>query len=138
MLYGNLSSEAPMKIIRSARRYAIFAPISFIVMYSTLFWGIIWKQHQEIFAIIFLSSLTTNALVNGLRFLYLSHQIMAALNDLDRVSPLKSDVKDVVMKRLQTMRKVIRFTPFVSALIPFLAAAWPLIRYRMSYALPCM
>lgn len=138
MIYGNITSAAPARIIASARRYAIIAPLGFMIFYSTLWWSIIWPEYQETFAIIFFAALSFNALLNVLRFLYFSSQIMSALNDLDRVSPLRSDVKDIVLQRLHTMRRAIRFAPFISALIPFLAATWPLVRYRMSYALPCM
>jgi hypothetical protein len=143
MIYGNVSSEAPMKIVRSARRYSIIAPFLFFLSYTTLIWPLVWHVHQEIFGILYLSTLAVNSLINSARFLYMSQQMITALADLDRadrsssVSGMnKADIRATVLGRLRTMRKMVRFQPLVVVIIPTMAAAWPMIRHRMSYIIP--
>jgi hypothetical protein len=152
MIYGNVTSEAPRRIVQSARRYSIIAPCLFFLSYTTLIWSLIWRQYQETFGILYLAALAFNSLINSARFLYMSQQMMRALADLDRSatvagsssavnSPLMvADIRAMVLGRLRTMRKMVRFQPLVVVIIPTMAAAWPMIRHRMSYIVPgtCM
>jgi hypothetical protein len=50
---------------------------------------------------------------------------------------MKPEIRESVLKRMLSMRRALKFSPFISGLTPFLAAIWPLFRYRMSYILPC-